>query len=46
MDQLPDITAFAGTDLGLELQRAENEFWASTSLAGLQYYTYGLRDRD
>lgn len=43
--QRPDFSAFADTDLGLELS-IEAEFWASTSVAGLQFYSYAMLDRD
>jgi len=43
MDLLPDLAEFEGTELGLE-RNLEKEFWATTSLAGLQFYDYASRD--
>lgn len=43
MDLLRDFAGFEGTDLALEPDLAR-EFWATTPLAGLQFYDYGCRD--
>ncbi|WP_395454308.1 HIRAN domain-containing protein [Azospirillum melinis] len=44
-DQTFDLTPYANTDLALEAGLGEgDEFWATTSVAGLQFYAYGTHD--
>ncbi|UIN36932.1 HIRAN domain-containing protein [Methylobacterium oryzae] len=42
---LPDLTGLAGTDAGVEIEvLRRGEPWLDTSIAGLQFYDYGLTD--
>jgi hypothetical protein len=45
MSEMPDLTALADTDVGVEVAGiAAGEPWMITELAGLQFYAYGRQD--
>ncbi|SFU51808.1 MULTISPECIES: HIRAN domain-containing protein [unclassified Methylobacterium] len=44
-DLLPDLTGLDGTDAGVEIEvLRQGEPWVDASIAGLQFYDYGLVD--